>query len=89
MGERGGGSDVDADGEVEKVNPRLECERNEGNGGVFLWLGRERERRWRIGRERAVQDLRHCNTLPPMHSLPVFFLHFHSSSVDTPLIQTS
>lgn len=45
MGERGGGSDVDAGGEVEKVNPRLECERNEGNGGVFLWLGRDKERK--------------------------------------------
>ena len=51
MGERGGGDDVDAEGEVEKVNPELECERNAGNGGVFLWLGggkkRGRERRWR------------------------------------------
>lgn len=45
MGERGGGSDVDAEGEVEKVNPELECERNAGNGGVFLWLERDKERK--------------------------------------------
>lgn len=36
---RGGGGDVDAEGEVEKVNPELECERNAGNGDKRL--GRE------------------------------------------------
>lgn len=41
--------DVDAEGEVEKVNPQMECERNEGNGGVFLWLGRDGED-WERGR---------------------------------------
>lgn len=47
-GRDGGGSDVDAEGEVGKVNPELECERNAGNRRVFLWLEREKERkRWR------------------------------------------
>lgn len=49
MGRRGGrgGGDVDAGGEVEEVDPELECERNSGNGGVFLWRQREEERKMR------------------------------------------
>lgn len=35
--------------EVEKVNPEVECERNSGNGRVFLWPEREKERQ-RVGR---------------------------------------
>lgn len=38
-----GGGDVDVEREKgEKVNPELECERNSGNGGVFLWLQSKR-----------------------------------------------
>lgn len=44
MGGREGGGDVDVErGGAEKVNPELECERNSGNGGVFLCLEREKE----------------------------------------------
>ena len=27
------------------MNPEQECDRNAGNGGVFLWLEREKERK--------------------------------------------
>lgn len=64
MGKRGGGSDVDAEGEVGKVNPELECERNDGNGGVFLWLETEGERRRRIGREGGSRPEALQNTPP-------------------------
>lgn len=68
MGERGGGGgDVDAERVVEKVNPDLECERNAGNGGVILWLEREKARKRRggggVGRVRDFEDLRRCKTL--------------------------
>lgn len=45
MSTREGGGDVDAEREVEEVNPELECERNAGNGGVFLWLETEKKRK--------------------------------------------
>lgn len=77
-GERGGGGDVDVERKVKKVNPELECERNVGNGGVFLWLVGEKERK-RVGGGRGgvrdLGDLRALQSTPLIHSL----LHFHSS----------
>lgn len=52
MGERGGGGGGDVEREeVEKVNPELECDRNAGNGGVFLSLERGKERRRELEEE--------------------------------------
>lgn len=45
--------DVDTGGEVEKVKPEQECERNAGNEEAFLWLETENwegEGSWRVPR---------------------------------------